>query len=124
MKVFFVFPQSEAESRNIVSLISAFADIESIGRADDMVEALEAVQKRYPTAAVSNAGKLRQRPELLSTLYDGSEGAVVVVPEKYSIRDRNIYIGVDFSSVDPMSFDWTIRSIRRVIEEGHEKFSR
>jgi hypothetical protein len=121
LKVFFIFPQSEVENRNIVSLISAFADIESIGQANDMVEALEAVQNRYPAATVSNAEKLRQKPELLSTLYDGSEGAVVVVQEKYIVKDKNIYIGVDFSSVDPMSFDWTVRSIRRAIEECHGK---
>lgn len=121
MKVFFIFEQAEAERGNMVSLLSAFADIESVGRADDMVEALETIQNRYPAATVSSAWKLRQKPQLLSTLYDGTEGALVVLPEKHSVREKNVYVGLDFSSVEPMSFDWTVRSIRRVIEDCYGK---
>jgi hypothetical protein len=121
LKVFFIFNRAEVENRNIIALISAFAEIESIGRANDIVEALEAVRNRYPAATVSNARKLRRKPELLSTLYDGVEGALVILPENHRVKEKNIYIGLDFSSIDPMSFDWTIRSIRRVIEECHGK---
>ncbi|MEJ2695140.1 MAG: hypothetical protein P8013_00680 [Candidatus Sulfobium sp.] len=120
MKVFFIFAESEIRDRNIYSLVSAFADVECIGQGGDMLDAIESIQSRYPKAAISDAGALRQRSELLDTLFDG-EGAVVILSERYRVKERSVYFGVDFSLVDPMSYGWVVQSIRRVIEECHGK---
>ncbi len=121
MKVFFIFRDSDEKGRNIATLMSAFASIESIGQADDMLDAIEAIQNRYPEAVVSDERILERTSELFSTLFDGVKGPLVIVSEDYRVREKSIYIGLEFSSADSLNFEWIIRSIRTVIEEYHGK---
>jgi hypothetical protein len=121
LKVFFIFAEAEAKKRNIVPLISAFAGMESIGRADDILHAIEIIQRRYPEAAIFNDRMLRQNPELALNLFNGEKGPLVVLPENYGIKQKSIYIGVDFSLADAVNFGWTVRSIQELTAKCHGK---
>ncbi len=119
--VFVIFAESEVRDGKIARLISALSPIESIGHAKDMLEAIEAIQSRYPGAKISDGRIIKQKPELLARFFTGDEGNLIVLPENHRLKDRTIYIGVDFSLMDYASFENVIRSTREVIAECHSK---
>lgn len=116
MRVFFIFAKSEVNDRSMVELISAFAGIESLGEADDMIEAIGIIRARYPEAMIADARIFARKPELLCSLFDKEE-CLIILPQDHRIRGKSIYVGMDFSSIDPINFGWIIGSIRKVIEE-------
>jgi hypothetical protein len=121
LKIFFILAEAEAKKRNVVPLISAFAGMESIGRADDILHAIEIIRCRYPGAAIFSQRMLRQNPELALKLSTCTEGPLVVLPENYGIKQKSIYIGVDLSPDDAVNFGWTIRSIQKLTAECRGK---
>ncbi len=121
MKVFFIFAESQQKNKNVATLISAFAHIKSIGRTDDMIDAIRAIQKRYPEATVSKGSFFDCKSELISRALDGTGGPLVILMGVDRAKETSLYIGVEFSPDDFSHFRWTIRSILTIIEEYHGK---
>jgi hypothetical protein len=119
MKAFFIFNESSFRDDRLIPLISAFADIDSMGVCEDLLEAVDAVRQRYPDAAIFDVGILDQEPYLFSPVVNGRKAPLVILPENYQIREKCTYVGVDFSAGDHHSRDWLVRSVKKMIREYH-----
>jgi hypothetical protein len=117
VKLFFIFAAPNAKDKNIAVLISAFANIDSFGQAHDMIEAIEIIQTRYPEAMLADDKSLAEKPEVLTSLLDEGKSPLIVLPEDHKTKEASVYVGLDLSSVDPLSLDWLIKSILKIIEE-------
>jgi len=121
MKAFIIFNDSSLKNDRIVPLISAFADIESLGVSEDLLESVDAIRQQYPEAAIFDVSVLDQEPDLLIPLLTSRKAPLIILPENYQIRDRCTYVGVDFTSADRQCLDWLVRSMKRMIREYHSQ---
>lgn len=121
MKVFFIFNESSLRNDKIIPLISVFADIESIGKTRDLLEAIDIIRQRYPETTISDQKILNVNPQTLTPLFKKDHGPLIILPGNYQIKEKCIYAGLDFSSEDLGDLDWIIRSIKRMIREYHDQ---
>ncbi len=116
MKAFIIIPNnSQSKKSMFVPTLSAFADIDSIGIAGDVGEAIDIIQQRYPNVMIFNSRILEEKEHnyLESILEAG--GSFVVMPRHMQYKDRCIYIGIDFSVVAQKG--WVLNEIGETLRE-------
>ncbi len=65
MKAFFIITNnSPSKNGMLVSMLSAFVSIESIGVAVDVVEAVGLIQQRYPNTLIFNRRILEEKGQI------------------------------------------------------------
>jgi hypothetical protein len=121
LKVFFIFNEASLGNDKIIPLISVFADIESIGKSQDLLEAIDAIRQRYPQTAIADEKILNGNPRTLTPMLKKEQGPLIILPENYRLKEKCVYAGLDFSSKDLGDLDWIIRSIKRMIRECHDQ---
>jgi hypothetical protein len=47
----------------------------------------------------------------------GAGGPLVILPEDYKVKERSVYVEVEFSPENLGNFRWVVWSIQTVIEE-------
>jgi len=118
VKVFFIISDFSLRNEDAISLISAFVNIESIGQAADLLEALEIIRQRHPNTPIFNSNIYSENKQnlFMSLLNEGR--SIVILPENYSVRGKCKYIGVDIDFNDLIDFDWVINSIGQILHEN------
>ncbi len=113
----FIIVSNNSPSRNgmLVSMLSAFVSIESIGVADDVMEAVGIVQQRFPNALIFNSRILEEkRYGYLASILETS-GSFIMLPKHRRFKDRCIYIGIDFSVAEQK--EWVLNEIGETLRE-------
>ncbi len=116
MKAFLIIPNnSSSKNGMLVSMLSAFASIDSIGIAEDVGEAIDIIQQRYPKVIIFNRGILEEKEHayLASILETG--GSFVMMPKYRQFRNRCTYIGLDFSVAEQK--EWVLHEIWATLRE-------
>ncbi len=116
MKAFIVVSNdSLSKSGMLVSMLSAFASIESIGVAADVVDAVDIIQQRYPDTLIFNSRMLEEKGQsyLVSILETG--GTFIMLHKHWQFMDRCIYIGIDFSVAEQK--EWVLNEIGETLRE-------
>lgn len=116
MKAFLVIPNSSPSKIGmLVSMLSAFASIDSIGIADDAGEAVDIIQQRHPSVLIFNGRMLEEKEHdyLASVLETG--GSFVMMPKHRQFKDRCVYIGINFSVTQQK--EWVLREIGETLRE-------
>lgn len=121
MKVFFILTDFSSRNKDAISLISAFVNIESIGQAADLLEALEIIRQRHPNAPIYNSNIYSENKQYLFTSLLNEGRSIVILPENYSVRGKCKYIGVNIDFDDLIDFDWIINSIGQILHENRAK---
>jgi hypothetical protein len=119
MKVFFILTDFSSRNEDAISLISAFVNIESIGQAADLLEALEIIRQRHPNTPIFNSNVYSEKNRqtlFMSLLNEGRP--IVILPENYSVRGKCKYIGVNIDFNGLIDFDWVINSIVQILHEN------
>ncbi len=119
MKVFFILADCSLRNENAMSLISAFVNIESIGQAADLLEALKIIRQRHPNTPIFNSSiySENKRDLFMSLLNEGR--SIVILPENYRVKGKCKCIGVDIDFNDLIDFDWVINSIGRILHDNN-----
>jgi hypothetical protein len=118
VKVFFIVSDFSSRNEDAISLISAFVNIESIGQAADLLEALEIIRQRHPNTPIFNSNIYSENKQNLFMLLLNEGRSIVILPENYSVRGKCKYIGVDIDFNDLIDFDWVINSIGQILHEN------
>ncbi len=116
MKAFIIMPNhSPSKSGMLVSMISAFVRVESIGVADDVADAVSIIRQRYPNILIFNSRILEEKGHdyLASILED--KGSFVVLPRHREFKERCVYLGIDFSVLEQK--EWVLNEIGETIRE-------
>jgi DNA-binding NarL/FixJ family response regulator len=118
MKAFVIISNdSLSRSGMMVSVVSAFASIDSIGAADNLVEAVDLIRQRYPNAVIFDSRLFEEgRHSCLLSVLD-SKGSFVLLPRNGQFNDKCIYIGIDFSEGEQK--EWLLNEISRTLLEYH-----
>ena len=106
---------SPSKNGMLVSVISAFISIESIGIAEDVVEAVGIIQKRYPNVLIFNSRILEEkRHGYLASVLETS-GSFIMLPKHRQFKEKCIYIGIDFSAAEQK--EWVLNEIGETLRE-------
>ena len=98
MKAFLIVSNSSPSKNGmLVSVISAFVSIESIGTAEDVVEAVGIIQQRYPNILIFNNRIFEEKGHDYLTSILEAKGSFLMLPKHRQFKGRCIYIGIDFS---------------------------
>jgi hypothetical protein len=122
VKLFIILNDSLLKNADTIPLISAFARIDSIGLATDMLEALENIRYRHPNAPIFNStiiGNQKKRDFLVSLLK--VRRSVIILPQNYSVRSKCTYLGVDVDFNGLTDFGWVMSSLNQVIHKCHAR---
>lgn len=118
MKAFIIISNnSPAKNGMLVSVISAFVSIESIGIAEDVVEAVGIIQQRYPDILIFNNRILEEKGHDYLTSILEARGSFIMLPKHGQFKDRCIYIGIDFSVAEQK--EWVLHEIGETLREYH-----
>ncbi len=116
MKAFIVLSDNSPSKNNtLVSLISTLANIESIGIADDVLDAVSIIQRRYPDASIFSSRMLKKKGHGYPASMLEKSGSFVVLPKHEEYKDRCIYLGIDFS-VEKQK-EWVFNKIWEITHE-------
>jgi len=113
----FIIMSNNSPSKNgmLVSMLSAFVGIESIGIAEDVMEAVGIIQKRYPNVLIFNSRILEEKGHgYLASILETS-GSFIMLPKHRQFKDRCIYIGIDFSVAEQK--EWVLNEIGETLRE-------
>ena len=118
MKVFFILTNVSSRNEDAISLISAFVNIESVGQAGDLLEALEVIRQRHPNIPIftSKIYCENKRDLFMALLNEGR--SIVILPTNYSVRSKCRYIGANLDFNDFIDFDWVINCIERILHDN------
>jgi len=116
MKAFIIISNnSPSKNGMLISVISAFVSIESIGFADNLAEAVDIVRQRYPNSLIFDSRILEEKGhDYLVSLLE-SRGSFIMVPKIRQIKDKYIYIGIDFSVAEQKG--WLLNEISQTLRE-------
>ncbi len=113
----FIIITHNAPSKNsmLLSMFSAFGSIESIGVAEDVVEAVGIILLRYPETLIFTRRMLEEKGQsyVASTLQ--TDGSFIMLPKDLKFKDRCIYIGIDFSLAEQK--EWVLNKIGETLHE-------
>jgi hypothetical protein len=116
MKAFIIVSgDSQPKNGMLVSMLSTFVSIESIGIAKDVVEAVALIRQRYPNTVIFNSRLLEEKEYgyLAHILEHG--GSFLMLPKHLQFKDRCTYIGIDFSVAEQKK-----RILNKIGETLHE----
>ncbi len=116
MKAFIILPNNSAsKSGMLLSMISAFVNVESVGVAENVVEAVDIIQRRYPDAPIFNSGMLEDKEYgyLASVLEDN--GSFIMLSRHQELGDRCIYLSIDLSLAEQT--EWVLNEIGETMRE-------
>ncbi len=113
----FIIMSNNSPSKNgmLVSVISAFISIESIGIAEDVVEAVGVIQKRCPNVLIFNSRILEEKGHAYLASVLETSGSFIMLPEHRQFKDKCIYIGIDFSVAEQK--EWVLNEIGETLLE-------
>jgi hypothetical protein len=118
VKVFFIVSDFSSRNEDAISLISAFVNIESVGQAADLLEALEIIRQRHPNTPIfTSTIYFENKHDLFMSLLNEGR-SIVILPENYNVRGKCKYLGVNIDFNDLIDFDWVINSIGRILHEN------
>ena len=99
----------------LVSTISAFVSIDSIGIAEDVAEAVDIIRQRYPNILIFNSRILEEKGhDYLASILE-RRGSFIMLPKHRQFMDRCIYIGIDFSVAEQK--EWVLNEIGETLRE-------
>lgn len=105
-------------------MLSAFMNVESIGLASDLLDALETIRQRHPNAPIFDSSICSEKKgELLTSLLNIGR-SIIILRKCYSIRGRCVYIGGDIDFSKHTDFDWVVKAIGQIINEYHNEDAR
>jgi hypothetical protein len=116
MKAFVIISGDSPEKNGMMaSVMSAFASIDSIGVADNLMEAVDLIRQRYPNALIFDSRLLEEkRIDFLLSILE-TKGSFILLPRNRQFKDKCIYIGIDFSGVEQKG--WLLHEIsQRLLE--------
>ncbi len=116
MKAFIIVANNSPSKKGmLVSMLSAFVNIESIGVAVDVVDAVGIIQQRYPNTLIFNRKIFEEKGQsyLASILETG--GSFIILPKHRQFRERCVYIGIDFSVAEQK--EWVLNEIGETLRE-------
>ncbi len=117
MKVFIITPDDSPKSSSLISVISAFVNVEYIGVANDVVEAISDIQRRHPKILLFNSGILEEEGHDCLTSILEARYSFIMMPKQRQFKGRCIYIGLDFS--DSEQKRWVFKEIWEILREHH-----
>ncbi len=92
MKAFLIVSNSSPSKNGmLVSVISAFVSIESIGTAEDVVEAVGIIQQRYPNILIFNNRIFEEKGHDYLTSILEAKGSFLMLPKHRQFRDIHRY---------------------------------
>ena len=116
MKAFIIIPNnSPSKNGMLVSMLSAFVRINSIGITEDVGEAIDVIRQRYPDILIFNSKILEEKEhDYLASILEAG-GSFIVLPKHGQFGNRCTYIGIDF--LDAKRKDWVLREIGETLYE-------
>ncbi len=116
MKAFLIVSgRSPAKNGKLVSVISAFVSIESIGFADDVAEAVRTIQQRFPNILIFNNRMFEEKGhDYLTSILD-AKGSFLMLPHHRQFSGKCIYLGIDFSVAEQK--EWVLTEIGETLRE-------
>lgn len=118
MKAFLIVPNSSpSQNGMLVSTLSAFVSIDSIGIVEDVGEAVDIIQQRFPNVVILNSRILEEKEHYYLASILESGGTFVMMPKHRQFKDRCIYIGIDFSVAEQK--EWVLNEIEETLRAYH-----
>ncbi len=116
MKAFIIISNnSPSKNGMLVSTISAFVSIDSIGIAEDVAEAVDIIRQRYPNILIFNSRILEEKGhDYLASILE-RRGSFIMLPKHRQFKERCIYIGIDFSVAEQK--EWVLNEIGETLRE-------
>ncbi len=103
----FIIISNETQSRNrLISMLSALANIEAMGLADSLAEAIEIVRKHYPNALIVDSDAMEEKGQDRLIPVSESTDSFIVIPSEWHIREKCIYIGIELPSAGQKGWVW------------------
>ena len=107
MKAFFVLTGSPFRNKAIISLLSAFADIETVGPGRNVSEAVATIRRWYPAARILDSSMMDKGLLILAkAVADGASPLLLMTTAGPACQCT--YMGVDFSAIPPNALLWFI----------------
>ncbi len=118
MNAFIIVPNnSKSKNGMLVSTLSAFVGINSIGIAEDVGEAIDVIKQRYPNVSIFNSKILEEEDhDYLAPILEG-RGSFIILPRYRQFGNRCTYIGIDFFSAEQKA--WVLHEIGETLREYH-----
>jgi len=117
MKAYFIFHGPARGHEKMISMLSAFAQIECIGISEDILDAIDVIRQWYPDAALFS-GRVFEEAHARAALRKNNK-AVVILPGDCEQKGKCTYLGVDFPVDEGRNHDWVIRSFGHMLREYH-----
>ncbi len=116
MKAFIILSNnSPSKNGMLVPMISAFVGVESIGIAEDVVEAVDIIHRRFPDILIFNEKILEEKGHgYLASILE-NEDPFIMLPKQREFQGSCIYLGVDFSASEHK--EWILNGIGEAIRE-------
>ncbi len=116
MRAFLIISgSSPSKNGKLVSIISAFVSIESVGIADDVVEAVSIIQQRYPNILIFNNRMFEEKGhDYLASILE-AKGSFLMLPDHRQFREKCLYLGIDFSVAEQK--EWVLSEIGETLRE-------
>ena len=113
----FIIITNNSLSKNgmLLSMLSAFGSIESIGVAQDVVEAVGIIQLRYPNTLIFTRRIVEEKEQSYLASILETDGSFIMIPNDLQFKDRCIYIGIDFSVAEQI--EWVLNKIGETLHE-------
>lgn len=99
----------------LLSMLSAFGSIESIGVAQDVVEAVGIIQLRHPNTLIFTRRIVEEKEQSYLASILETDGSFIMIPNDLQFKDRCIYIGIDFSVAEQI--EWVLNKIGETLHE-------
>ncbi len=118
MNAFIIIPNNtKSKNGKLVSTLSAFVGINSIGIAEDVGEAIDVIKQRYPDISIFNSKILEEKnSDYLVPILEG-RGSFIILPKYRQFGNRCTYIGIDFFSAAQK--EWVLHEIGETLREYH-----
>ncbi|HSB30202.1 MAG TPA: hypothetical protein VLD55_01220 [Candidatus Sulfobium mesophilum] len=113
----FIIITNNSPSKNgmLLSMLSAFGSIESIGVAQDVVEAVGIIQLRHPNTLIFTRRIVEEKEQSYLASILETDGSFIMIPNDLQFKDRCIYIGIDFSVAEQI--EWVLNKIGETLHE-------